>query len=53
MEYGSGSLKIAFADLDKDAKIPANSNPPDCTIDPDMTGNAMTSTKEVELALAP
>ena len=44
-----------FGDLDRDANIPANGNPPNCTIDPNIHGNAVISTKEAiaELELEP
>ena len=51
----NGFFNDVFVDLDKDAKIPANSNPPNCTIDPNIPGNAVTSIKETiaELELEP
>ena len=41
-----GSIINVITDLDTDDRSPTNANPPNCTNDPNMTGNAMTSSKE-------
>ena len=41
-----GSIIAVIADLDAYTRSPTSGNPPNCTNDPNMTGNAMTSSKE-------
>ena len=50
-----GSIIAVIADLDAYTRSPTSVNPPNCTNDPNMFGNAIKSTKEAiaEFTLEP